>query len=217
MENVGYIATFSKPMTYHEQRRQAEDLLRRNYTVSQIAKELGLQTRTVQRWAKELREGKPEPKAAPIVKAEVLAPQSLPRTTEPALIGYGGSLQDWVKDYNETSCKARKKHQNAQIAIEQKLLDELANNGSNRSIHTLSLALERHINGELKMLRQGRDDLLTLHQALALVQTAGFVVQHPLEGSITQSPKEIEPDDIFSDKLVDTEDAGENPEEHGIS
>ncbi|MBW4597789.1 MAG: helix-turn-helix domain-containing protein [Brasilonema angustatum HA4187-MV1] len=196
-----------------EEKQEARLMFLSGQGATEIARTLGLTLRTVQRWFAEWRGGeKPKPKreskSSPVVKAEVLPPQSSPHTREPTVIGYSGSLQDWVKDYNETSCKARKKHQNAQIAIEQKLLDELANDGSNRSIHTLSLALERHINGELKMLSQGKGDLLTLSQAFALIQSAGY--------SISQL-SENEQDDPVSDQPLDPEATGESSEEHGTT
>lgn len=203
-----------------DQKQEARLMFLSGRGATEIARTLGLTLRTVQRWFAEWRSGK-KPKSkvkpAPIVKAEVLPLQSSPHTSEPTVLGYGGSLQDWVKDINSFAQELRQDHRDARIATKQKYLDELAKNGSNRNIHTLSLALQRHGAEEFKMLIQGRSDLLTLHQALALVQAAGFVVRHPLEDSITQSPKEIEPNDIFSDKLVDTENGSENPEEHGTS
>lgn len=193
-----------------EEKQEARLMFLSGRGATEIARTLGLTLRTVQRWFAEWRGGenpksKREPKSTPIVKAEVFPPQSLPQTIEPTLLGYGGTLQDWVKDYNNLTQELKQEHRDIRIALKQKLLNELAQDGSNRAIHTLSLAVQRHGAEELRMLSQGRGDLLTLSQAFAYIQSAGY--------SISQV-REDEQDDTIPDQPLDAKATGESSEEH---
>ncbi|MBW4598012.1 MAG: helix-turn-helix domain-containing protein [Brasilonema angustatum HA4187-MV1] len=192
-----------------EQKQEARLMFLSGQGATEIARTLGLTLRTVQRWFAEWRGGekpKRESKPTPIVKAEVLPPPSSPQTIEPTLLGYGGTLQDWVKDYNNLAQELKQEHRDIRVALKQKLLNELAQDGSNRAIHTLSLAVQRHGAEELRMLSQGRGDLLTLSQAFAYIQSAGY--------SISQV-REDEQNDPVSDQSLDTKATGESGEEHG--
>ncbi|MBP5977013.1 helix-turn-helix domain-containing protein [Brasilonema sp. CT11] len=194
-----------------EEKQEARLMFLSGRGATDIARTLGLTLRTVQRWFAEWRGGEnPKPKSefrpAPIVKTEVIPPESSPHTTEPTLLGYGGTLQDWVKDYNNLTQELKQEHRDIRIALKQKLLNELAQDGSNRAIHTLSLAVQRHGAEELRMLSQGRGDLLTISQAFSLVQSAGFTISQA---------KEDEQDDPVSNQALDAETTGESGQEHG--
>ncbi|MBP5977499.1 helix-turn-helix domain-containing protein [Brasilonema sp. CT11] len=200
-------------MTYPKQvRQQAEELLRRNYSISQVAKELGLQVKTVRRWANELREGKPEPKAksesTAIVKVDPeKVEQTLTATTEPKLLGFPGNYEKWDATITKKFREAGEEHYKERLLCQSERNKMIAEGTfSSRDANSFSQAITRHIEQEIKMLLMGKSDLPTMTQSYATLRLTGHVVKKA--GG--------ENDDIpQSDNIA--ENPGTNPEEHGIS
>lgn len=167
-------------MTYHEQRRQAEELLRRNYSVSQVAKELGLLVRTVSRWAKLLREPEQEiePKSE-IVQVEVVEPSPAQVSSAHIQDNQNSQSEQWSKALEKSNLENRKIHTKFKKVMLAALDVLEKSNEDNILVYTkvlqvLSLGVTRHIDGETKTLLDGREDLITETQAFKLLEAKGY-------------------------------------------
>ena len=203
-------------MVHAEKQEQARGLFVRGYSTNEVAAELSMNIRTVQRWYKRWKidqglvdptNAKPKPKPTAIVKVDPeVVGQIQPTTSEPWLLGFAGTYQEWnaaiTKKITELSKFHEKERLRHQSILDQKQRDASGDPAS-RDCNALSQAMTRHGEQEVKMLCMGRTDLLNYSQGYAMFNAGGYGVYKK------QSESENE---TFSQSDSASENRDENPE-----
>jgi transposase len=204
-------------MAHKEKEQQARGLFVRGYSTNEVAAELAVNIRTVQRWYKQwkIEQGLVDPptnikaKAKPtaIVKVDPeVVEQIQSATAEPKLLGFNGTYQEWnlaiTNKFTELSKFHEKERLRHQSILDQKQRDANGDPAS-RDCNALSQAMTRHSEQEVKMLCMGRTDLLNYSQGYAMFNAGGYGVYKK------QSESENE---TFSQSGSASENRDENPE-----
>lgn len=205
-------------MAHREKERQARGLFVRGYRPSEVARELKMVPKTVERWFKkwQIEQGlaeptinvKPKPKPTAIVKVDPeVVEQIQSATAEPKLLGFRGNYKQWDAAITNKFKELEEFHREERL-INRSLRDKQMADGAinGREANSYSQAMARHGEQEFRMLLMGKSDLPTMSQSYAGMKTAGFtIVKTRIE------------DDTLSQSDTTSEIAGESGEGHGTT
>lgn len=207
-----------------EKRKKALDLYESGMGASKISKKIKAPLRTVQRWIQQakttgLMQSLPED-SHDNSKADA-KPTSVAQSDGHGLASIlqllsGGKLgaQAWGQAISQAQNEHRAIHHRIVLEIESLLISELTKTNdpvNMRAVHTLSIALTRHMDAEMRSLSAGRGDVLDLSQAMMRVKVAGMLAIREKQVPVLQAElrrlQESSPPAQQADEL----EAGVNP------
>lgn len=204
-------------MAHKQKQQQAVGLFIRGYSTNEVAAELAVNVRTVQRWFKKWKteQGliedpinvKSEADPTAIVKVEPKIIEQRQSADEPKLLGFNGTYEKWDTTITKKFKELEEFHRNERLIYISERDKKMAKGElTSRDANNYSQIMGRHAEQEWRMPLMGKSDLPTITQAYAWMRKTGHVVKKA--GG--------ENDDIpQSDNIA--EDPGTNMEGHGIS
>lgn len=148
---------------------RAFKLLTNGHKQSEVAQKLNISLRTLQRWI--ANEKSPTSDNSPVEKLN-LSPETIETNINSPKIK--SSLLD---ELNNILNGQRNCHREMWEALKQKFDDEVHQpEPSVRNLNNLSLAIDRHMQGEFRSACQGKQDLMTFQQAFKLLESNGYSI-----------------------------------------
>ena len=130
---------------------------------NEVAKACGVTLRTVQRW-----------KSESGIKRQQ---RTLNATPLPSPQPQLQIQNNWLYQLENTLDSHAECHRKIWQELAKMLLKSLEDDDVNsKTINTLSLALDRHLQGEIRSLAQGKQDVLTFNQAFKLLDSLGYSI-----------------------------------------
>lgn len=170
-----------------EKRKKALDLYESGMGATEISRKIGAPLRTVQRWVEQAKSTglmQSLPKDGHDSKADAKpAATAQPGNNGNGLVSilellYSGKLgaQAWGQCVAQLQNEHYSIHNRIVSELESLLIAELTKVDepvSMKAVHALSIALTRHMDGQMRSLNSGRGDVLDLTQAMARIKAAG--------------------------------------------
>jgi Homeodomain-like domain len=150
--------------------KQALKLLADGHKQSEVAQKLNVSLRTLQRWLASEKLPKADDSTLEIPK---LCPEVVETSTNISM----GIRNSFLNEIDNILVEHRNCNREIWQALKQKFDDEINQPDSSvRTINILSLAIDRHMQGEFRSACQGKQDLMTFQQAFKLLDALGFSV-----------------------------------------
>ena len=175
-------------MAYRKGKERAIELFQQGWAAADIAESLKVSLRTVQRWVAELRgigvtsptgESDANSFESPPVKNITTNPETVPHNDALSNPIYYPS-KTWVNSAEILANDHFNTHRNIRLNLASLLDNQLQSPENLRAIHTLSLAVTRHLQGEREAASL---NLLDVSRASELLQNYGFIVTRLDEGN----------------------------------
>ena len=212
--------TTLREMAHIQKQEQALGLFVRGYSTNEVAAELAVNIRTVQRWHKQWKiqqglipdptnvKSEADPSPTAIVKAEQPeVVKQVQSAVEPKLLGFPGDYEKWDAAITKKFKELEEFHRNERLIYISERDKKMAKGElTSRDANNYSQIMGRHAEQEWRMPLMGKSDLPTMTQAYAWMRKTGHVVK-----------KAGGENDDISGSSVTAEDIDANQEGHGIS
>lgn len=151
---------------------QCVNLYKGGVSVETIAKNTGVPTRTLYRWCKTHGD-----RGCPVDPDKIASNDlNFQKTLKAKVMPHSDAVR-WIDDVESTVNRLGNLHSDLIYDLH-RLLNAAIHSAdiSPRSINTLSLALDRHMTGLLKVTMHGRERLIDASQAMSILESIGYMV-----------------------------------------